>query len=77
MLVRLPKSSQPYTNALQLAGIFLQLEFVIAMGTIGIYHNETETWSFRRAFWYVTLVTPALLSLAAMVGASVKYLLRG
>ena len=77
MLVRLPKYEQQYVNALQLSGIFIRLEFMIAMTTIGIYNNETETWSFRRMFWYTMLGFPAIAILLSIASASIKYLLMG
>jgi hypothetical protein len=77
MIADLPKYNQPYVNALQLAGIFVRLEFMIAMSTIKIYHLETETWSFRRAFWYTALGMPALAVLATFLCAAVKYIIQG
>lgn len=76
MTIRLPKYDEPYTNCIQLTGLFLRLEFMIAMATIKVYHNETDTWSPRRAVWYCLLGIPALYSLAIMVCAATKYVMR-
>lgn len=73
MIVRIPKH-EPYYNAIELAAMLAATEWLVAMETIKIYDKPGERWNFRRVFWYIAGLIPALFVTLSVTAASVKYL---
>lgn len=67
--------AEDYVNCISLAVSLIEVEATIALREIHLYHPDSGTWNLRRLFWYIVIGTPVLMSVLAITGAAIKFLL--